>query len=130
MHVRVTGDTNAESGVGEVVGEVSGPLRQYFLGREYGEGLLGVVVVLMCRDSQLKFKQRIRLSKKEKKLYMDIMLQSEEMTKLSMDSRRRAVSERITTEVPQIVARYVLPRFDSKRFVSDLTEWMHAWEPK
>jgi len=130
MHVRVTGDTNAESGVGEIVGEVSGPLRQYFLARDYGEGLLGVVVVLMCRDPQLKFKQRIRLSKKEKKLYMDIMLESEEMTQLSTDSRRRAISERITTEVPQILARYAPPRFDSKRFVADLTEWMHAWEPK
>lgn len=55
MHLRITADCNSESGVGEVAGELSGPTRKHFVPKDYGGGLLGVVVVLTVPKSCFEF---------------------------------------------------------------------------
>ena len=47
MHVRITGDFGPESGLEEIVDGWSGPTRRQFLTSEYGDGLNGVVLVLL-----------------------------------------------------------------------------------
>jgi hypothetical protein len=74
MHFRITADSNQESGVGDVVTEMSGPTRQHFFPRDYGRGLLRLGVMLMCRAPHLNFKRRVRFFKKDQTLYMDLRL--------------------------------------------------------
>jgi hypothetical protein len=88
--------------------------------REYGEGLHGIVVGFICRDPKLNFKRRVRFAKKEKMLYMDIMLDLDQMRKINHDARKRIVVERLADEVPSTLRKYSFPDFDEARFVADL----------
>ncbi|SRR6266545_4256252 len=124
MHVFITSDANQESGVGEFVDKVSGRTDAHFHEKDYGVGLHGLVVVLMCRNPDLKFKQRIRLSKKEKKLYMDIMLNLDEMKDATHETRKCIITERLANEVPAILRKYSIRDFDEERFVADLRSWL------
>ena len=124
MHLRITGDISFASGVGEVIEGLSGPMREHFATRDYGGGLRGIVVCLMCRGQDLKFKRRIRLSKKERFLYMDVMLDLDEMRSLTKQSRFEIVVRRLKTEIPAIFNKYKIPDFDDRRLQSDLCGWL------
>jgi hypothetical protein len=126
MHLRITGDTDSEAGVGEIIDELSGPTRRHFAAKDYGIGLLGVVVVLMCQRPTLKLKRRVRLSRKDKKLYMDIMLNLNEMKSAIPETRRRIVLQRLAGEIPETVSRYDIPDFDQERFLNDLKLWLEC----
>ena|SRR2546430_10123451 len=123
MHFRITCDANKESGVGEVVDELSGPTRKHFVPRDYGSGLPRLGVVLMCRDPALNFKRRVRFSKKDQTLYMDVMLHLPEMIPLPHEERRGIIIDRLEQEIPEILNKYDFDNFDRSRFNSDLHEW-------
>jgi hypothetical protein len=123
MHFRITADTNQESGVGDVVTELSGPTRQHFVPRDYGSGLRRLCVVLMCRDPRLDFKRRVRFSKKDQTLYVDVMLHLPDMVPLTHGERRRAVMQRLEQEIPEVLTKYEFQDFDQPKFESDLRDW-------
>ena len=130
MFFRITSDANENSGVGKVVDEISGPTRKHFE-RDYGPGVNGIGVVLMCRDPWLKFKRRIRFVKKDKKmpyfdktLYMDIMLDFPQMRELSHEQRKAIILQRLGDEIPTILRKYAFKDFDEPRFVDDLKSWL------
>jgi hypothetical protein len=124
MHFRITADTNQESGVGEVVDGLSGPTRQHFVPRDYGSGLPRLCVVLMCRDPHLDFKRRVRFSKKDQTLYMDVMLHLPDMIPLTHGERRRVVMQRLEQEVSEALTKYEFKNFDRPRFENDLRDWL------
>lgn len=99
---------------------------EYFQQRDYGSGVFGVTVTLMCRGLHTNFKQRIRFAKAEKKLYMDIMLDFIEMRDATDEQRKKIVATRLYNEVPEIVAKYKkkIPDFDADRFNADLQQWI------
>jgi hypothetical protein len=123
MHFRITADSNQESGVGDVVTDISGPTRQHFVPRDYGSGLPRIGVVLMCRDPHLDFKRRVRFSKKDQTLYMDVMLHLPDMIPLTHGERRRAIMQRLEQEIPEVLTKYAFRDFDQPRFESDLHDW-------
>lgn len=124
MGLVISCDANAESGVGKVVEQISGATEVYFKAKYYGTGLLAVCVVLMCRNPELNFKRRIRFSKKEKILYMDIMLDLAQMRMAEHQSRRRLIIERLADEVPAVLRKYSLADFDEARFIEDFKNWL------
>lgn len=127
MRFNILSDSNWEASLEQALDPLSDlGYRQYFEEQDYGAGLAGITVVMMCRDPELNFKQRIRLSKKEKKLYMDIMLDLPEMMAASPDLRKQIVAERLLKEVPVIVAKYKskIDNFDSIKFISDFEQWI------
>jgi len=123
MHFRITCDANQESGVGEIVGELSGPTENHFASLDYRSGLSVLGVVLMCRDPALNFKRRIRFSKKDQILYMDVMLDLPEMIALTHDGRRRVIMSKLEREIPKILNKYDFADFDRTRFETDLCDW-------
>ena len=126
MQLRITGDSNEESGVSEVIYELSGPTRKYFASKDYGVGLQGIGVILMCRDPALNFKRRIRHSKKDSMIYMDIMLDLQVMRKASPEERKCEVARRLFDEVPEVMFRYKLPDFNRDAFIADFQEWVES----
>ena len=124
MHFRITSDANTESGLGEIVDELSGPARQFFAEKDYGAGLLGIVVVLMCRDPELNFERRLRFARKETKLFMDVMLDLDQMRHASPARRKAIVADRLVREIPEVVSKYPIGVFDETHFVGDLKKWM------
>jgi hypothetical protein len=123
MDLRITCDADQKSGVGEVVGDLSGPTRKHFASRDYGSGLPGLGVVLICRDPGLNLKRRIRLSKRDRTLYMDVMLQLPDMTALAHDERCRIIMQKLEQEISQTLTKYEFAEFDQARFESDLRAW-------
>ena len=124
MHLRITSDANAESGVGEVVFEISGPTRKHFVSKDYGVGLLGVAVVLMCRNPELNFQRRLRFARKEKTVFMDVMLDLEQTRHADHERRKRIVVERLAEEIPAVLRKYSIQDFDEARFAEDLKSWV------
>jgi hypothetical protein len=124
MQLRITGDVNAESGVGQVIDEISGPTRRHFVPKDYGDGLSGVGVVLMCRNPELNFTRRLRFARKEKTVYMDVMLDLTQMRQATHEVRKRIICERLIEEIPAIVRKYSLADFDDALFEQDLKAWL------
>ena len=115
-----------------MVDEISGPTRKHFVAREYGDGFHCVVVVLMCRNPELNFKRRIRFAKKEKTVFMDILLELPTMNALEPEDRKRIVAQRLFDEVPDVLSKYKIPDFDKDAFIADFRAWIDAtgWRQK
>jgi hypothetical protein len=133
MRFFITCDANIESKLDEVLDPMNDlGFDEYFAERYYDDSGINITVVLMCRDPYLNFKQRIRFSKNENKLYMDIMLDFNQMKYADSATRKRIVAEKLINEVPQIIAKYKFKDFDLKRFSSDLRGWFEqqGWVDK
>lgn len=126
MHLRITGDANADSGILPIVLEISGSTRKHFLAQEYGAGLNRIGVILMCRNPNLNFKRRIQFAKKEKTLFMDVMLDLNKMRLLEHRARKKIILERLTEEIPAILRKYSFSDFEESRFVEDLKSWLKS----
>jgi hypothetical protein len=125
MNILITSDSDWQAKLSKVTDELyKRGYKDFFQERDYGPGLDSLCAVLMCRDPALKFKRRIRLSKKESTLYMDTMLDLTEMVGVGDEDRRRIVIERLLIEVPEVISRYKIDNFDSSRFVSEWTGWL------
>jgi hypothetical protein len=124
MRLMVVCDANEESGVGQVVYDICGPTLQHFHPKNYGDGLSGLGVVLMCRDPELNFKRRIRFSRKEKTIDMDVMLDLTQMRQADHDVRKRIICERLIEEIPAVVRKYSITDFDDVLFEQDLKAWL------
>lgn len=98
--------------------------RQYFANNDYGGSIDAIAIILMCQDPKLHLKRRIRYSKKEKVLYIDIMLDMYEFMRISDDERVRIVSGKLLEEIPPIIAKYKFEDFDLLKFETDLKDWL------
>ena len=120
MRFNILGDFDWEARVDQVLDSLSkSGYRSYFEQRDYGPGLAGITVVLMCQAPELNLRRRVQLSKKEKKLYMDIMLDLAEMKRVDRSRRKTLVTERLIREVPEVLSKYKISDFDSARFIED-----------
>lgn len=98
--------------------------RRYFSEQDYGTSLDGITVVLMCQDPNLNLKQRIRLSKKEKKIYLDIMLDLPRFLDIAQKEREKIIVDKLIAEIPPIITKYKLEDFNLTKFETDLKNWM------
>ena len=121
MHFFITADSNYETRTGDVIDKISGPTRRSFLEKDYGSSVQGIVIVFMCRDPKIALKRRIRFSKKDKTLYLDIMMDYQSMVSTSNDEARfNLMKEKMFVELPTILKKYKFPQFDQERFILDL----------
>lgn len=123
MDFGVTCDANAESKVDQIMFGINGAFEEYFGDRFYDDSGIAMFIVLMCRDPAHNFKQRIRFSKKENCLYMNLMFDLDTMIQADLAQGRLIVGEKIVNEVPRIVANKKFQGFDLLRFSVDLRAW-------
>jgi len=124
MRFRIVSDSNVEAGLSEISdGLFEGGFRNYFGEKSYDNSGLALGVVLMCRDPELDFKRRVRFSKQDNTLYVDVMLDLQQMSLADAAKRRRLVAEKLTAEIPKIIAKYKFKDFDLSTFSSDLQKW-------
>jgi len=125
MRFNLLSDANWESKIAKVLGALSDfGYRRFFEERNYGSSIDGITVVFMCRDTQLNFKQRIRHSKKEKKIYLDIMLDLDQFKRIEQGEKEKIVAHRLVSEIPSIIAKYKFNDFDIEEFEADLRLWL------
>lgn len=132
MKFFVTCDANIESGMDKVIFGMNKEFNAYFGNRFYDDTDIEMAVILMCRDPRWNFKQRIRFVKKQNCLYIDLMFDLPTMKRADMSARKKIVAEKMSSEVPQIVAKYKFRDFDLQRFSSDLRNWFEdqGWMEK
>lgn len=120
MEFGISADINWESGVREVLSLISNrEFSDYYYSKNYGNDLKAFFIILMCRDPEYNFKQRIRFVKKEKALYMDIMLDFDLFVKITQEERNKIVFDKLIKEVPEIIAKYKFKDFDLSTFTED-----------
>ncbi len=81
-------------------------------------------MILTCQDPNLNLKQRIRLSKKERKIYLDIMLDLPHFVEVSQKEREKMIVNKLIAEIPPIITKYRLEDFNLVKFETDLKNWM------
>lgn len=127
----ILGDFFWESGIEKVLETFSDSgYRKFFQEKNYGSTLEGLTVLLMCQDSSLNLKRRIRLSKKERKLYIDILLDLPYFVNISHIERVHFILEKLLFEIPDTLRKYNLEDFDLQRFELDLRSWVETIKPK
>ena len=125
MKVRYTSDSAEWANVDEPTDRLDDlHLGKAFDGEDYGPDISYIFVVFMCRTPDLKFKQRIRMDRKELVLYMDIFLDYHLMVKGPTERRYDHLARKLYDELPPILAKYKLKDFDSERFVADFRKFM------
>ena len=78
----------------------------------------------MCRDPERKFRRRTKFVRKEKTVFLDVMLDLAQMRQASREERRRIIRERLAEEVPAVIQGYGIGDFDHARFAEDLKKWL------
>jgi hypothetical protein len=107
-------------GVQEVKRELDETMEDFFRPKSYGEGLSALFGVLMCRQPDIKFKRRLRFLRDERVIYFDVMLDYDEMKRLSHVERKRHILDRFLQEIPAFLRKYRISDFDVDRFEADL----------
>ncbi|WP_295794145.1 hypothetical protein [Mucilaginibacter sp.] len=121
MRFNILCDADWESGIDKVLSALSGfGYRRIFDEKDYGSSIDGITIILMCKNPEFNFKQRIKHSKKEKKVYMDIMFDLYQFSKIEQKEREKIVAQRLISEVPSIIGKYKFEDFDLVRFTDDL----------
>lgn len=120
----ILSDSNSETGVLHAKQSItSNDFYKFIEKQDYGHSLKGLCVIFMCRSPDIHFKQRIRLSKKEQTLYMDIMLDYHEFVSMTHEQRISAMCQKLLEEIPPIVRKYKFPDFDLDKFMNNLSYW-------
>lgn len=125
MRFFITCDSFWEAQVDRVIDLIDDTgYKRYFSEEDYGTSLQGVTVVLVCQDPNLNLKERSRLSKKEKKIYLDIMLDLNQFLGINQKEREKIVVAKLIAEIPPIIAKYKLDDFNLEKFEKDLRFWI------
>jgi hypothetical protein len=123
MRLNILGDFDWESRVDHVLNFLNDlDYRSFFQDKSYGDGLLGVSIVVVCQDSSLNLKQRIRFAKKEKKLYVDVLIDLLEMKTATPEGRVSIIAKSLVENIPKVIIKYNFDAFDSVQFIKDFEE--------
>lgn len=127
MKLNILSDANAESRVAESLHTLPVlALRKHVAERDYGTGLSCLLIGVICRNPELKFKRRIRFEKKDKTLSMDIMFSLPEMIALDDNGRKQVIMQRLVADVRAVISKYALGDFDAEQLLSDFEERLRA----
>lgn len=126
MRFSIVSDTNYEVKIEQVTDTFPArELEDWLHFKNYGNDLLSIGIVLMCRNPEYNFKQRIRMYRNDKALYIDLMLDYYYFTSdITQEERISTVAKKIVEEVPSIIKKYKFKDFDLDLFMYDLTEFL------
>ncbi|QIF01782.1 hypothetical protein [Roseimicrobium sp. ORNL1] len=94
--------------------------QHHFESLDYGPGLAGLRIILNCRNPELGHKQRVRFTKADKTLGIDVMLHLPEFIRVPHAQRRAIIAREVLSEVPKVLRKYALPDFDTEGFLAEL----------
>ncbi|MBJ8452540.1 hypothetical protein PYR74_12820 [Acinetobacter bereziniae] len=117
-------DTDSESGILFAKQKItSNGFNKYITSENYGSDLNGVVIILVCRKPEIILKKRLRLSKKEKMLYMDIMLDYDLFNNMEFEQRVTQICKTLLVELSQVLKKYKFEDFKSDKLIINLENW-------
>ena len=112
-------DIDWETKVDKALDSFSG-IQRHFEIKNYGVDLNGIVLVFMCQPADLGLKQRKRFSKKDKILYLDIMLNHNEMLKTTdIAEKSKVLLSKINEELFSTLESYKFKNADLSKLKQD-----------
>jgi hypothetical protein len=124
MELFLTCDAHWESGVENIIDELyDNGFEDNFIQKEYGNTLNGISVVLMCQNPDLNLKQRIKYSKKEQKVYIDIMLDLNKFKNITALEKKKIIQQKMLDEIPNAIVNKKIADFKTEEFIADLKNW-------
>lgn len=125
MILNITSDSHWEARLDSALNWIiDAGLQRHFATRDYGQGILQLGLVLMCQPLDYHLEQRIRFSKADATLRMDVFLDLEYMKSANPEDRIRHVLSRLNDEVPAVMRKKAIANFDLDRFEDDFREWI------
>jgi hypothetical protein len=127
MKIFLSGDVDWESRADVVRSELARvDENPFFAGKSYGSQVREVAMILVCHNKTLNIKQRVRLDRRNKILYLDVLLDFEAMKNSSQEGRRRIVATRIISEVTRVALKYKGDDFDADNLIKDFQGWIES----
>lgn len=127
MKLFLSGDVDWESRADVVQSELAKfDEVPFFAERPYGSLVQEVAIFLICQREELGLKQRVRLDRKNRILYVDVMLDLNAMKNSSPQERRKIVATRLVGEVTRVVSKYKSNEFNAAMFSSDFQRWIES----
>lgn len=124
MRFNILSDSDWEAKIDKVTDYLlDSGYRRFFEDKNYGNSLDGITIVLMCTGHEQNLKQRIRYSRKEKKVYMDIMLDLNQFKRIDQQERTQIVVDKLLNEVIPIIKKYKFEDFDKPKFEDDFNKF-------
>ena len=122
MRFGIVSDASYEAKISQVTGAFHArELEDWLHFKNYGGDIVDIGIVLMCRNPEYNFKQRIRMDRKNKILSIDLMLDYYYFTSdITPEDRISVVAKKIMEEIPPIVKKYKLKDFDLDLFMEDI----------
>jgi len=99
-------------------------LKNQFNDKDYGIDIKLIAFFLICRDSKLNLKQRIRFDKKEKTLDIDIMLNLDLFRKIQSREKFEIVRDKLKIDTQKAIDKFCFKSFNEKQFMKDFTIWI------
>jgi len=124
MKFKITADYTIESKIELITNELySMHLSKSFEAKNYGTGMNFIGLVLMCQQSEINLKQRINYSKKESRIFIDIMLNYEYVLKLSFEELKTYVVRQVIKTLHEVFENKKIKEFNYNQFLADLQNW-------
>jgi hypothetical protein len=124
MVLNVSGDYIKDCGLDVVYTNLNNlGFRNYFLEKQYGDGLRRVTAFLICLEPSPDLRQRIKYSKKEGVLYIDLMFDLYATREMDDATRMQLFAHKMIEEVPEVLSKYKIPDFKKDEFIKDLKDW-------
>ncbi len=124
MNIKVLADFDEDSYLRDVLDAFwNEGFSKYFAKKNYGKNDLRISVFFMCQRPDFVFKQRIRHSKNDNVLYIDIMLDYYEIKSSDFEKQKRVVANCFISEINRILRKYDFEEFDTLLFLNDLKHW-------
>ena len=93
-------------------------LEKKLASNNYGSSIKRLRVILFCHE--FEWKPRIRFTKNDKILGIDVIVDYTAMCKASFSERKLIVGQRMMADLAQVIAKYKFEDFDLPRFLLDL----------
>ncbi|MFG6069822.1 hypothetical protein ACEU0B_003004 [Stenotrophomonas indicatrix] len=129
MKLSFTSDCNWESRLNRISSHYVNNSAD-FAGRTYGEEVVSVALLFMCRDPGLGFSRRVQFRRKKAEFYTDVMLDLSTIVPLSMKEKMRYVSRELLDQLSEQLNKVKFRDFDKARFIGDLEKWLKDIESR
>lgn len=129
MKLSFTADCNWEAKVGRIKSHYVEHATE-FADKKYGEEVVSVALLFMCRDPELGFSRRVQFRRKKAEFYTDVMLDLPTIVPLSMKEKMRYVSRELLEQLSEQLNKVKFRDFDTARFIGDLDIWLRDIESR
>lgn len=124
----ITCDTNQETGIRDAILSLTANNFYNFIEEvNYGNTLQHLAIFFMCLDPKIQFKPRIRFTRMDQTLCLDIILDYYQFVMMTHEQRVSELCKKLILEMPVIIQKYEIIDFDLDKLVRKFSQWFNEY---